>query len=49
LDEIDISPILLEDLREDASGSMIKEMSDITPFESLHGTTIWKRPGYILD
>ena len=29
MDEIDISPILLEDLREDASGSMIKEMSDL--------------------
>jgi hypothetical protein len=29
LDEIDISTILVEDLREDASGSMIKEMSDL--------------------
>jgi hypothetical protein len=29
LDEIDISPILVEHLRQDASGSMITEMSDL--------------------
>src|SRR5437868_3114955 len=29
LDEIDISPILVKDLMEDASGSMITEMSDL--------------------
>jgi ribosomal protein S18 acetylase RimI-like enzyme len=29
LDEIDISPILVEHLRQDASGSMIKQMSDL--------------------
>jgi hypothetical protein len=29
LDEIDILPILVEDLRDDASGRMIAEMSDL--------------------
>jgi hypothetical protein len=29
IDEIDISPILVEHLRQDTSGSMIKEMSDL--------------------